>query len=94
MIIRGIKLAEKPLDDINAAVSVVGYIYFKKDVYISESLEETYHFEQHLKKQNHDKRELIKSILNKIDAKNMKRYKISRNEIELINKQELQKEIG
>ncbi|MGM9567998.1 MAG: hypothetical protein ACI3W6_07465 [Clostridia bacterium] len=55
-------------------------------------MEETYHFEQNLRKVNNDKPEPLRSILNEIDAKqflldNADKYKIPRNEVELTKEQ-------
>ena len=93
VILRGTKEIEEHLDKMGAAASNVGDILmFRKDVCISEVLEETYHFEQNLAKQNDDKGEPLRSILNEIDAKqylleNADKYKIPRKEIELTQKQ-------
>lgn len=93
VILRGTKEIEEHLDRMGAAASNVGDILmFRKDVCISEVLEETYHFEQNLAKLNNDKGEPIRSILNEIDAKqylleNAEKYKIPRMEIELTQKQ-------
>lgn len=93
LIIRGTEEVEKHLDTLEASASNIGDILlFRKNVCISDVLEETYHFEQNLRKQNDDKDEPLRSILNEIDAKeylinNSKRYKIPRNEIELTKKQ-------
>lgn len=93
VILRGTKEIEEHLDKMGAAASNVGDILmFREDVCISEVLEETYHFEQNLAKQNDDKGEPLRSILNEIDAKqyllkNADKYKIPRKEIELTQKQ-------
>lgn len=93
LIIRGTEEVEKHLDDVGAAAANIGdVLLFRKDVCISEVLEEIHHFEQNLKKQNDDKGEPLRSILNEIDAKeylinNSKKHKIPRNEIEIIMKQ-------
>lgn len=93
MIIRGTEEAEEHLKLRGAAASNMGdVLIFRKDVCISEVLEETYHFEQNRRKQNDDKGEPLRSILNEIDAKqylldNAKKYKIPRNELELTRKQ-------
>lgn len=93
IILRGTKEIETHLDRMGAAASNLGDILmFRKDVCISEVLEETYHFEQNLRKMNADKDEPIKSILNEIDAKryildNEEKYKIPRKEIELTKRQ-------
>lgn len=93
VIIRGTKEAEEHLEKQGAAASNIGdVLIFRKDVCISEVLEETYHFEQNMLKMNDDKREPLRSILNEIDAKqyllkNADKYKIPRNEIELTKNQ-------
>lgn len=93
VIMRGTEDIEKHLDCMNAAASNLGEIlFFRKDVCISEVLEETYHFEQNLSKMNDDREEPLRSILNEIDAKqylldNAEKFRIPRNEIELTKKQ-------
>ena len=93
VIIRGTKEAEEHLKQRGAAASNLGdVLIFRKDVCISEVLEETYHFQQNMKGLNNDKSEPLRSILNEIDAKqyllkNAKKYKIPRNELELTRKQ-------
>lgn len=93
IILRGTEEVERHLDSMNAAASNLNDIlFFRKDVCISEVLEETHHFEQNLMKMNDAKGEPLRSILNEIDAKqylldNAKKYKIPRNEIELTKKQ-------
>ena len=93
VILRGTEEVERHLDSMNAAASNLNDIlFFRKDVCISEVLEETHHFEQNLMKMNDDKEEPLRSILNEIDAKqylldNAEKYKIPRNEIELTKKQ-------
>lgn len=93
IILRGTKEVEEHLEKIGAAASNIGdALLFRKNVCISEVLEEMHHFEQNLSKMNNDKGEPLRSILNEIDAKqylldNAKRFKIPRNEIELTEKQ-------
>ena len=93
IILRGTKEIEEHLDKMGAAAANVGdVLMFRKDVCISEVLEETYHFEQNLAKLNNDKGEPLRSILNEIDAKqyllkNAEKYKIPRKEIDLTQKQ-------
>ena len=90
---RGTEEVERHLDSMGAAASNLNDILlFRKNVCISEVLEETHHFEQNLMKLNDDKTEPLRSILNEIDAKqylldNAEKYKIPRNEIELTKKQ-------
>lgn len=92
-IMRGTEEVEKHLNDLGAAAANIGdVLLFRKDVCISDVLEETYHFEQNLKKLNDDKGEPLRTILNEIDAKeylinNYKKYKIPRNEIDITKKQ-------
>lgn len=93
IIIRGTEWAEKHLDEVGAAASIIAnVIFFRKDVCISDVLEETYHFEQNLLGMNDDKETGLRSILNEIDAKQYllkiaKKYKIPRNETELTKRQ-------
>ncbi len=93
VIIRGTVEAEEHLEKLGAAASNIGdVLIFRKDVCISEVLEETYHFEQNLTKMNNDKLEPLRSILNEIDAKQYllgvaDKFKIPRNEIELTRRQ-------
>ena len=102
VIIRGTKEAEEHLDKMGAAASNIGdVLIFRKDVCLSEVLEETYHFEQNLNKMNNDKPEPLRTLLNEIDAKqylldNADKYKIPRNELELTRKQlkSYQKQLG
>ena len=67
-------------------------LIFRKNVCISEVLEEVHHFEQNLEKMNDDKGEPLRSILNEIEAKqfllnNVDKYKIPRKEVELTKNQ-------
>lgn len=93
VIIRGTEDAEEHLKKQGAAAANIGdVLIFRKNVCISEVLEETYHFEQNILKMNDDKKEPLRSILNEIDAKryllkNADKYKIPRNEIELTQRQ-------
>ena len=102
IIIRGTKEAEEHLEKQGAAASIVGdALIFRKDVCISEVLEETYHFEQNIAKMNDDKGEPLRSILNEIECENniywimLINIKIPRNEIEVTQKQlvEYQKQL-
>lgn len=75
-----------------AASNIGDIIMFRKDVCISEVIEETYHFKQNKLLMNNDKEEKLRIILNEIDAKqylldNASRYKIPRNEIEITERQ-------
>ena len=93
IIVRGTVEVESHLDKLGAAASNIGDILcFRKDVCISEVLEETYHFKQNRMRMNDDKPDRLRSILNEIDAKkyllnNASKYKIPRNEVELTRKQ-------
>ncbi len=74
-----------------AAANVGDILIFRKDVCISEVLEEIHHFEQNLSGMNSDKDEPLRSILNEIEAKqylldNVKKYRIPRKETELTRK--------
>lgn len=89
VIIRGTKEAEEHLKQRGAAASNLGdVLIFRKDVCISEVLEETYHFQQNMKGLNNDKSEPLRSILNEIDAKQYlfekcKEIQDTENELEL-----------
>ena len=93
VILRGTDEVERHLDEMDAnAASIGDVLLFRKDVCISEVIEETFHFKQHINKVNDDKEEPLRSILNEISAKeyiieNAKKLKIPRNEIELVEKQ-------
>lgn len=93
VIIRGTKEAEEHLEKQGASASNIGdVLVFRKDVCISEVLEETHHFEQNLVKLNNDKTEPLRSILNEIDAKQYllrvaDKFKIPRNEVEQTKRQ-------
>lgn len=93
LILRGTDEIEERLNKLGAAASIIGdVLFFRKNVCISEVLEETYHFEQNLRGLNNDKGEPLRSILNEIDAKeyllkNAKKFKIPRVEIETTEKQ-------
>lgn len=92
-IIRGTPEIEKHLDMQGASASTLGDILmFRKQVCLSEIIEETHHFAQNLAKLNDDKGEPLRTILNEIDAKehvirSAKKYRIPRNEVEHIQKQ-------
>lgn len=92
-IIRVTKEVEAHLDKMGAAASnIEDILMFRKDVCISEVIEETYHFKQNKMLINNDKTEKLRSILNEIDTKqyildNASKYKIPRNEIELTERQ-------
>lgn len=92
-IFRGSEEIENHLTSKNATASIVGNnIFFKKQVTISDVLEETYHFDQNIKRLNSDENIIIKGILNEIDAKeyllrNAKKYKIPRDELKVTKRQ-------
>ena len=91
-ILRGSDEIEKHLDDVGASAAIVGdTLLFRKDVCISDVLEETHHYMQNIQNLNSDKSEPLRTILNEIEAKkylleNSKKYKIPRNEIETTKK--------
>ena len=93
VIIRGTEEVEKHLDKMNASASTIGnMLLFRQNVCASEVLEETFHFTQNLGRVNDDKGEPLRTILNEISAKeyileNSKKYKVPRNELELVKKQ-------
>lgn len=77
----------------NAAASTIGdTMIFRKDVTVSEVLEETRHFEQNRIGLNADKPHKLRMILNEIDARDYifeyaAKYQVPRNEIELLKRQ-------
>lgn len=93
IIIRGTPEIEQHLDMQGASAATLGdVLIFKKDVCLSEVIEETHHFKQNLAELNSDKGEPLRTILNEIDAKKhilkvAKKYQIPRNELEHIKKQ-------
>lgn len=93
VIIRGTEDAERHLDAQGADAAILNdVIIFRKEVCVSEVLEETYHFMQNIAKMNDDKDEPLRTFLNEIDAKKhllniSKKYKIPRSETELTEKQ-------
>lgn len=99
--IRGTEWATEHLDKNKAGASSIGNILiFRKDVSLSEVLEEVYHLEQNVKFMNDDKELGLRKLLNEIDAKEYlikvaKRYKIPRYEQEETQKhlKELQQEL-
>lgn len=79
---------ERMADENASAVTYGSVIAFRKNITISDVLEELYHFEQNLKGLNDDKDSTLRTILNEIDAKEYllrvaKKYKIPRQETEL-----------
>lgn len=93
IILRGTEEIERHLDDMEASASTIGnMLLFKKDVCVSEVLEETHHFIQNIEKMNNDKREPWRTILNEIDARefilnNAKKYRVPRDELDLLTRQ-------
>lgn len=92
-IIRGTPEVEKHLEDMGATASSAGNIlFFKKNVTVSEVLEETRHFDQYLSGLNTDKGAKLMIPLNEIEAKqfvidNAAKYKVPRKEVEHLRKQ-------
>lgn len=83
---------EKHLDEVGASAAIVGdTLLFRKDVCISDVLEEVHHYFQNLDNLNSDKPEPLRTVLNEIEAKkylldSSKKYKIPRNETETTKK--------
>ena len=70
IILRGSEEVERHLDKMNASASIAGdVLFFRKNVTITDVLEETYHFWQNLNGMNDDVAEPLRTILNEIDAK-------------------------
>lgn len=92
-ILRGTPDVEHHLDIMKANASSIGDIlFFRKDVTISEVLEETYHFKQFQLKMFEEYPHEIQTCLREIDAKeyllkNAKKYHIPRTEIEETERQ-------
>ena len=93
IILRGTDEIEKHLNDMGANAANIGdVLLFRKEVCLSEVLEETYHFMQNKSGLNDDKPEPIRTYLNEIDAKqylinNANKLKIPRIETELTKRQ-------
>ena len=93
IILRGTEEVEKHLDEMEAAASNIGdVLLFRKNVTISEVLEETHHFEQNLIGLNDDKGEPLRTIMNEIEAKrfiinNASKYHVPRIEVDHIKRQ-------
>ncbi len=93
VILRGTEDIEKHLDSVGAAASSIGdVLFFRKEVTVSEVLEETYHYNQYLKNMFGEYSGDMHTVLREIDAKeyllrNAKKYKIPRNETEETKKQ-------
>ena len=93
IILRGSAEIEQHLDAMEASASTIGdALLFRTNVCVSEVLEETFHYTQNLAGLNDDKGEPLRTILNEIEAKeyvlaNANKYKVPRNELELIEKQ-------
>lgn len=92
-IVRGTEEAEKHLDLVGADASSIGDIlFFRKEVTVSEVLEETYHYNQYLKNMFCEYSGNIYTALKEIDAKeyllrNAAKYKIPREETEETKRQ-------
>lgn len=93
IILRGSPEIEQHLDAMEASASTIGdALLFRANVCVSEVLEETFHYAQNRAGTNDDKGEPLRTILNEIEAKeyvlaNANKYKVPRNELELIEKQ-------
>ena len=91
--VRLYKMYERHLDAQGADAAILNdVIIFRKEVCVSEVLEETYHFMQNIAKMNYDKGATLRTLLKEIDAKKhllsiSKKYKIPRSETELTEKQ-------
>ena len=73
-----------------SAVTYGDVIAFRKNITISDALEETYHFKQNLHELNNDKPKELREIINEIDAKEYllkvaNKYKIPRSKQNLRN---------
>lgn len=69
-ILRGSDEIERHFDDVGASAAIVGdTLLFRKNVCVSDVLEETHHYMQNLHNMNSDKPEPLRTILNEIDAK-------------------------
>lgn len=85
---RGTDEIEQHLQMNNASASTIGdVILFRKNVTVSDVLEETFHFKQNIQKQNADKPLKEQIILNEIEAKEyvlscQKKYHIPESEVE------------
>lgn len=88
IILRGGEDIEQHLDSVGAnAACLNDILMFRKNVTVSEALEETRHFEQNRKRMNFDKPDDLRDILNEIDAKqyiidNSAKYGIPKREID------------
>lgn len=93
VIIRGVPEVERHLETRGASAATVGdVLMFKKDVCVSEVIEEMHHLNQNQTGLNDDKGEPLRTILNEIDAKEYvirvaQKYQVPRNELEHIQKQ-------
>lgn len=93
IVMRGTEEIEKHLDEMGATASTIGDVMlFKKDVCVSEVLEEVCHFEQNLKMMNDSKGEPMRTYLNEIAAReyileNAVKYNVPRNELEHVREQ-------
>lgn len=92
VIIRGTSEVEEHLAKNGSTASCIGdVLLFSKNATISDVLEETYHFNQNLKKMNHNKPAKERLLLNEIDAQNYllsvsDKYHIPESELEVTKK--------
>lgn len=92
VIIRGTSEVEEHLAKNGSTASCIGdVLLFSKNATISDVLEETYHFNQNLKKMNHNKPAKERLLLNEIDAQNYllsvsNKYHIPESELEVTKK--------
>ena len=90
---RGTDEIEQHLKSNNASASTIGdVILFRKNVTVSDVLEETFHFKQNIQKRNSDKPLKEQIMLNEIEAKEyvlscQKKYHIPEKEHEQTKKQ-------
>lgn len=89
IIIRGTSEVEEHLSKNGSTASCIGdVILFSKNATVSDVLEETYHFNQNLKKMNHNKPVKERLLLNEIDAQKYllavaDKYHIPESELEV-----------
>lgn len=92
VIIRGTSEVEEHLAKNGSTASCIGdVLLFSKNATVSDVLEETYHFNQNLKKMNHNKPAKERLLLNEIDAQNYllsvaDKYHIPESELEVTRK--------
>lgn len=92
IIIRGTSEVEEHLAKNGSTASCIGdVLLFSKNATVSDVLEETYHFNQNLRKMNHNKPAKERFLLNEIDAQNYllsvaDKYHIPESELEVTRK--------